>query len=232
MNKKILIVDDEKPIVEILKFNLEKDGYTTVEAYDGEEAIEKTMSEKPDLIILDVMLPKIDGFTVCKKLRQTITTPILMLTAKEDVVDKIIGLELGADDYVTKPFSVRELMARVKANLRKFEIPVTENNNANDKCICIKDLVIDPERYMVSVGDKYFNLTIKEFELMKFLAQHRGQVFSREQILENVWGYDYYGDLRTVDVTIRRIREKVEKDSSRPEYILTKRGIGYYIIEK
>ncbi len=232
MNKKILIVDDEKPIVEILKFNLEKDGYTTIEAYDGEEAIEKTMSEKPDLIILDVMLPKIDGFTVCKKLRQTITTPILMLTAKEDVVDKIIGLELGADDYVTKPFSVRELMARVKANLRKFEIPVAETTNANDKCICIKDLVIDPERYMVSVGDKYFNLTIKEFELMKFLALHRGQVFSREQILENVWGYDYYGDLRTVDVTIRRIREKVEKDSSRPEYILTKRGIGYYIIEK
>ena len=232
MNKKILIVDDEKPIVEILKFNLEKEGYTTIEAYDGEEAIEKTMNEKPDLIILDVMLPKIDGFTVCKKLRQTITTPILMLTAKEDVVDKIIGLELGADDYVTKPFSVREMMARVKANLRKFEVPVTENENLDNKCIHIKDLVIDPERYMVKVGDQNFNLTIKEFELIKFLAMHRGQVFTREQILENVWGYDYYGDLRTVDVTIRRIREKVEKDSARPEYILTKRGIGYYIIEK
>lgn len=232
MNKKILIVDDEKPIVEILKFNLEKEGYTTIEAYDGEEAIEKTMNEKPDLIILDVMLPKIDGFTVCKKLRQTITTPILMLTAKDDVVDKIIGLELGADDYVTKPFSVREMMARVKANLRKFEVPVTENENLDTKCIHIKDLVIDPERYMVKVGDKTFNLTIKEFELIKFLAMHRGQVFTREQILENVWGYDYYGDLRTVDVTIRRIREKVEKDSARPEYILTKRGIGYYIIEK
>lgn len=231
MNKKILIVDDEKPIVDILKFNLEKEGYSTVEAYDGEEAIEKTLNEKPDLIILDVMLPKLDGFEVCKKLRQTITTPILMLTAKEDVVDKIIGLELGADDYVTKPFSVREMMARVKANLRKFEIPVVEKN-INDKCIYIKDMVIDPERYMVKVGDKNYNLTIKEFELMKFLAMHRGQVFSREQILENVWGYDYYGDLRTVDVTIRRIREKVEKDSSRPEYILTKRGIGYYIIEK
>ncbi|MEG0073068.1 MAG: response regulator YycF [Clostridia bacterium] len=232
MSKKILIVDDEKPIVEILKFNLEKEGYEIIEAYDGEEAMELAKTKSPDLMILDVMLPKIDGFTVCKKLRQDYNFPIIMLTAKEDIVDKIIGLELGADDYITKPFSVRELMARVKANLRKFSVPDKEQVVENDKIIKIKNMIIDLERYMVCIEDKQYDLTIKEFDLMKFLAKHRGQVFSREQILENVWGYDYFGDLRTVDVTIRRIREKIEKDSSRPEYIITKRGIGYYIIEK
>lgn len=231
-NKKILIVDDEKPIVEVLKINLEKEGYETIEAYDGEEGINLALNNSPDLILLDVMLPKVDGFTVCKKLRQEINTPIIMLTAKEDIVDKIIGLELGADDYVTKPFSIRELTARVKANLRKYNIAAVKEEVENEKLIKIKDMTIDLDRYMVYIDGKNYDLTIKEFELMKFLAQNKGQVFSREQILEKVWGYDYYGDLRTVDVTIRRIREKIEKDSARPEYIITKRGIGYYIVEK
>lgn len=229
-SKKILIVDDEKPIVEILKFNLKKEGYNTVEAYDGEEAVEKALSEKPDLILLDVMLPKLDGFTVCKKLRQTLTCPILMLTAKEDVVDKIIGLELGADDYMTKPFSIRELIARIKANLRKYE-PTEEKVEKKDdgSKIVIKDMVIDTDRYIAIINGKNIDLTIKEFELLKLLASTPNQVYTREQILRSVWGYDYYGDARTVDVTIRRIREKIEQSSSDPKYIQTKRGIGYYI---
>lgn len=229
-NKKILIVDDEKPIVEILKFNLEKEGYSTIEAYDGEEAVDKALSEKPDLILLDVMLPKLDGFTVCKKLRQKLTCPILMLTAKEDVVDKIIGLELGADDYMTKPFSIRELIARIKANLRKYEPVVDKAQISEDGSkIVIKDMVIDTDRYIAIINGKTIDLTIKEFELLKLLASTPNQVYTREQILRSVWGYDYYGDARTVDVTVRRIREKIEKSSSDPKYLQTKRGIGYYI---
>lgn len=229
MEKKILIVDDEKPIVDVLKFNLEKDGYKTIEAYDGEQAVEMALTAKPDLIILDVMLPKMDGFTVCKKIRQKLTCPIIMLTAKEEVVDKIIGLELGADDYMTKPFSVRELTARVKANLRKHVLPEdTQNENGNDE-LKIKDLVLDVEKYVVVKKGKIIDLTMKEFEVIKLLATHSGQVFTREQILKNVWGYDYYGDVRSVDVTIRRIREKIEDNTSEPKYIITKRGIGYYV---
>ena len=229
-NKKILIVDDEKPIVEILKFNLEKEGYSTIEAYDGEEAVDKALSEKPDLILLDVMLPKLDGFTVCKKLRQKLTCPILMLTAKEDVVDKIIGLELGADDYMTKPFSIRELIARIKANLRKYEPVVDKAQISEDGSkIVIKDMVIDTDRYIAIINGKTIDLTIKEFELLKLLASTPNQVYTREQILRSVWGYDYYGDARTVDVTVRRIREKIETSSSDPKYLQTKRGIGYYI---
>lgn len=229
MEKKILIVDDEKPIVDVLKFNLEKDGYKTIEAYDGEQAVEMALTAKPDLIILDVMLPKMDGFTVCKKIRQKLTCPIIMLTAKEEVVDKIIGLELGADDYMTKPFSVRELTARVKANLRKHVLPEdTKNEEATDE-LKIKDLVLDVEKYVVVKKGKIIDLTMKEFEVIKLLATHSGQVFTREQILKNVWGYDYYGDVRSVDVTIRRIREKIEDNTSEPKYIITKRGIGYYV---
>ena len=229
MEKKILIVDDEKPIVDVLKFNLEKDGYKTIEAYDGEQAVEMALTAKPDLIILDVMLPKMDGFTVCKKIRQKLTCPIIMLTAKEEVVDKIIGLELGADDYMTKPFSVRELTARVKANLRKHVLP-EEAQKANEKDeLKIKDLVLDVEKYVVVKKGKIIDLTMKEFEVIKLLATHSGQVFTREQILKNVWGYDYYGDVRSVDVTIRRIREKIEDNTSEPKYIITKRGIGYYV---
>ena len=229
MEKKILIVDDEKPIVDVLKFNLEKDGYKTIEAYDGEQAVEMALTAKPDLIILDVMLPKMDGFTVCKKIRQKLTCPIIMLTAKEEVVDKIIGLELGADDYMTKPFSVRELTARVKANLRKHVLPEDVQNEATTDELKIKDIVLDVEKYVVVKKGKIIDLTMKEFEVIKLLATHSGQVFTREQILKNVWGYDYYGDVRSVDVTIRRIREKIEDNTSEPKYIITKRGIGYYV---
>lgn len=226
MSKKILIVDDEKNIVDILKFNLKKEGFTTVEAYDGEQAIELALSEKPDLILLDVMLPKMDGFTVCRKLRQTLSTPILMLTAKEEEVDKVLGLELGADDYITKPFSQRELMARIKSNIRRTSLEeVAATKSAFIQC---GDLYIDIDRYEVQRGDASIELTLREFELVKFLAMHAGQIFSRENLLEKVWGYEYYGDVRTVDVTIRRVREKLERDPSNCEYILTKRGVGYY----
>jgi len=228
MEKKILIVDDEKPIVDILKFNLEKEGYKTIEAYDGEQAVELALGSKPDLIILDVMLPKMDGFSVCKKIRQKLTCPVIMLTAKEEVVDKIIGLELGADDYMTKPFSIRELTARIKANLRKHVIQ-EEAEEENQTSVKIKDLVLDSEKYVVIKNGTIIDLTMKEFEVLKLLATHAGQVFTREQILKNVWGYDYYGDLRSVDVTIRRIREKIEDNTAEPKYIITKRGIGYYV---
>ena len=229
MEKKILIVDDEKPIVDVLKFNLEKDGYKTIEAYDGEQAVEMALMAKPDLIILDVMLPKMDGFTVCKKLRQKLTCPIIMLTAKDEVVDKIIGLELGADDYMTKPFSVRELAARVKANLRKHAVEEEAPEKQEKSALKIKDLVLDLEKYVVIKKNNIIDLTMKEFEVVKLLASNPGQVFTREQILKNVWGYDYYGDVRSVDVTIRRIREKIEDNTSDPKYIITKRGIGYYV---
>lgn len=226
MSKKVLIVDDEKNIVDILKFNLKKEGFDTLEAYDGEQAFEMALKEKPDLILLDVMLPKMDGFTVCRKLRQQISTPILMLTAREEEVDKVLGLELGADDYITKPFSQRELMARVKANIRRTSMEETEISNGN--FIRGGSLVIDVDRYEVKRDADIIELTLREFELVKFLAMHPGQIFSRENLLEKVWGYEYYGDVRTVDVTIRRVREKLEKDPTVCEYIMTKRGVGYY----
>lgn len=227
MDKKILIVDDEKAIVDILNFNLKKEGYETIEAHDGEQAVEIAQKEKPDLILLDVMLPKKDGFSVCKEIRQNSNVPILMVTAKEDVVDKIIGLELGADDYITKPFSVREVVARVKANLRKssaYEMPNSVSTNA----LNFGELTLDTDRYEAKIKGKSVELTLREFELLKFLAVQKGQVFSREELLEKVWGYEYFGDVRTVDVTVRRIREKIEQNPSVPEYLATKRGIGYY----
>lgn len=229
MNKKILIVDDEKPIVEILTYNLKKEGYDTIEANNGEDAVVMALQENPDLILLDVMLPVMDGFSVCKKLRETIDTPILMLTAKEDEIDKIVGLELGADDYITKPFSVRELMARIKANLRKSpSAKKEENSNKKSQILKVGVLSLDLEKYEAKVRGKVVDLTLREFELLKFLATQEGQVFSREALLEKVWGYEYFGDIRTVDVTIRRIREKIEQDPSEPELLVTKRGIGYY----
>ncbi|MCR4436307.1 MAG: response regulator YycF [Clostridiales bacterium] len=226
MNKKILIVDDEKNIVDILKFNLKKEGFETMEAYDGEQAVDMALSQKPDLILLDIMLPKMDGFTVCRKIRQESSTPILMLTAKEEEVDKVLGLELGADDYITKPFSPRELMARVKANLRRT-VPEESLKSAGN-CIRCGSVVIDMDRYEVRRDGTVIELTLREFELVKFLALQPAQIFSRESLLEKVWGYEYYGDVRTVDVTVRRIREKLERDPANPEYILTKRGVGYY----
>ncbi len=230
--KKILIVDDEKPIVDILDFNLTKEGFQTTAVYDGEEAIRVALELKPDLILLDLMLPKIDGFNVCKELRKHLTCPIIMLTAKEEVVDKIIGLELGADDYMTKPFSIREVIARVKANLRKHVLPEEEKDSKNSKNrIKIKDMIIDPERYIAIINNKTIDLTVKEFELLKMLSSAPNQVFTREQILRGVWGYDFYGDARTVDVTIRRLREKIEKNSADPQYVQTKRGMGYYVCD-
>ena len=229
--KTILIVDDEKPIVDILVYNLEKEGYNTLEANDGLTAVDVATSRKPDLILLDIMLPKMDGLTVCKKIRSSLNVPILMLTAKDEEIDKILGLELGADDYITKPFSVRELMARIKANLRKSEVKesteVIEENKS--KKISVGSLELDLDRYEAKVDGEVMDLTIREFEVLKFLASQAGQVITREVLLEKVWGYEYYGDIRTVDVTVRRIRGKIEKDTANPKILITKRGVGYYI---
>jgi two-component system response regulator VicR len=231
--RKILIVDDEKSIVEILKFNLEKEGYKTYEAYDADEAIEKAFEVNPDLILLDVMLPKSDGITVCRRIRHKLSCPIIMLTAKEDVVDKIIALELGADDYMTKPFSIREVIARIKANLRKYVKNV--DNKAEDEKqngFMIKDMFIDSKNYLATINGKIIDLTTKEFDLLKLLSGSANEVFTREQILKTIWGYDYYGDARTVDVTVRRLREKIESNTAAPKYLLTKRGMGYYVTLK
>lgn len=225
MAKKILVVDDEKPIADILRFNLEKEGFDVEIAYDGEEAVKKAYTISPNLIVLDVMLPKKDGFQVLKEIRRELKTPVLMLTAKDEEVDKVLGLELGADDYITKPFSMREFMARVKANLRRIEY---SNGVPDDDLLIVGDITIDFNRYEVKKNGKVIDLTLREFELLKFLASRAGQVFSREQLLKEVWGYEYYGDIRTVDVTVRRLREKIEDKSGDYKYILTKRGVGYY----
>ncbi len=196
-------------------------------AYDGEEAVKLHDQVLPDLMLLDVMLPKMDGFQVCRKIREKHSTPIIMLTAKEEEVDKVLGLELGADDYITKPFGMRELIARVKANLRRIDMDGTAETS-EVSVIESGNLIIDLDRYEVSKDDKIIELTLREFELLKYLATQENQIFSREQLLKDVWGYEYFGDIRTVDVTVRRLREKVEDDSSSPKYILTKRGVGYY----
>lgn len=238
--KTILIVDDEKPIVEILVYNLQKEGYSTLEANDGEEAIKIAFEKKPDLILLDIMLPKIDGLTVCKKIRNSFTIPIIMISAKDEEIDKILGLELGADDYITKPFSVRELIARVKANLRKAEssikIPEIEEQGKPEKkeehIITLGELSLNLDKFEVKVRGQVIDLTLREFEVLRYLANQPGQVVTREALLEKVWGYEYYGDIRTVDVTIRRIREKIENDTSSPKILITKRGVGYYLSSK
>ena len=236
LKKKILIVDDEKSISDLLVFNLEKEGYKTITASDGEEAVDLALSQKPDLILLDIMLPKADGLTVCKKIRQTLTkTPIIMLSAKGEEIDKILGLEIGADDYMTKPFSVRELIARVKANLRKIEQTEQDsiNSGVRGNKIVVGDLSLDLDKFEVEVrGQTVTDLTRREFEVLRYLAQKPGQVVTREDLLEKVWGYEYYGDIRTVDVTIRRIREKIEKNTANPKILITKRGVGYYIESK
>ncbi len=227
MKNKVLIAEDEKPISDIIKFNLEREGYEVITAFDGEDALKKALNEDVDLIILDIMLPIMDGFEICKKVREKLSTPIIMVTAKEEEVDKILGLELGADDYITKPFSVRELVARVKANVRRQEMNTSADAVAKE-IIKNGDLSIDLMKYEVKKIKQSIDLTVREFELLKFLAKQKDQVFSREQLLERVWGYEYYGDIRTVDVTVRRLREKIEDDSSNPNYVMTKRGVGYY----
>ena len=240
--KTILIVDDEKMILNLLSCNLLKEGYNVIEATDGLEAISVAQEKKPDLILLDVMLPKLDGLSVCKRIKNMMNIPILMVTAKDEELDKIVGLELGADDYITKPFSIRELLARVKANLRKADVisnigQEEKEKKANEEAIELKRtniikvgvLTLDLDRFEVMVNDKIVDLTLREFEVLKFLASDPGQVITRETLLEKVWGYEYYGDIRTVDVTVRRIREKIEKDTSNPKILITKRGVGYYI---
>ena len=227
MKNRVLIAEDEKPISDIIKFNLEKEGYEIITAYDGEDALKKALNEQLELIILDIMLPSMDGFEICKRVREKSSVPIIMVTAKEEEVDKILGLELGADDYITKPFSIRELVARVKANVRRQEMNINADQQEKE-IIKNKDLSIDLMKYEVKKGSTSIDLTVREFELLKFLAKQKDHVFSREQLLERVWGYEYYGDIRTVDVTVRRLREKVEDDSSNPTYIMTKRGVGYY----
>lgn len=224
--KRILVVEDEKSISDIVKFNLVKEGFDVEAAYDGEEALVKVYSFKPDLILLDIMLPKLDGFQICKRIRESLNTPIVMLTAKEEEVDKVLGLELGADDYITKPFGMRELMARIKANIRRMDLLNNDENHVKSMDFGI--LTLDLNKYEVRKNNEVVELTLREYELLKYLAEQENQVFTREKLLEEVWGYEYYGDIRTVDVTIRRLREKIEDDSSDPQYIMTKRGIGYY----
>lgn len=227
--KYILIVEDEKPISDILKFNLEKEGYKTKQAFDGEEGLKLSKEEDFDLVLLDVMLPKMDGFQVLRELRTyKKSIPILLVTAREDEIDKVLGLELGADDYITKPYSVRELMARVKANLRRNISEAFASSEDESKIIKMGRLVINSERYEVTKDGNPIDLTRREFELLEYLAKKPEKIFSREALLEQVWGYEYLGDVRTVDVTVRRLREKIEDNSSEPEYVVTKRGLGYY----
>lgn len=233
-SKTILIVDDEKTIVDILDFNLKREKYETIKAYDGREGLRLAREAKPDLILLDVMLPYMDGFEVCKALRdEGDNVPIIMITAREEETDKVFGLENGADDYITKPFSMRELMARVKSNMRRFvsvsvapPVPAVPAN-----CISIRELTINTDLHNVTKNGKELELTQREYELIKFLASNPGKVISRQELMSEVWQYDYYGDLRTVDVAVRRLREKLETNPAEPEYVITKRGVGYYIAE-
>ncbi len=225
MPETILVVDDEKPIVEILKYNLEKEGFHVITAFDGETALKKAQDEEPDLIVLDIMLPVKDGFSVCREIRSSCDTPIVMLTAKEMEMDKVLGLELGADDYVTKPFSAREVTARIKAVLRRSSV---RNNEHDKRTMTVGKITVDRDELQVYNESRLVELTLREFNLLVFLMLKPGYVYSREQLLDQVWGYDYIGDDRTVDVTVRRLREKLEKDPAKPEYIHTKRGVGYF----
>lgn len=237
--KTVLVVDDEVTIVELLKHHLELEGYNVLEANDGITGLETALNERPNLILLDIMLPKLDGLSVCKRIKNVYNVPILMITAKDTEIDKILGLELGADDYVTKPFSTRELMARVKANLRKYDAVLTESREEKkqeeqgkkqtENKIRVGDITLDLDKFEVKIKDEIIDLTLREFEVLKFLAMQTGQIVTREELLEKVWGYEYYGDIRTVDVTVRRIREKIEKDTTAPKRLITKRGIGYYL---
>jgi len=229
--KTVLIVEDEKNIVDIVKFNLMREGYRTIEAYDGEDGLNKARTENPDLILLDVMLPKMIGFDVCKTLRaEGINIPVIILTAREEETDKVFGLEIGADDYMTKPFSMRELVARVGANIRRTAMTAPAASTAASAAMAVSgDLSINTDSHQVFRGGKAIELTQREYELLTFLASHPNKVYSRVDLMEQVWNYGYVGDdVRTVDVTVRRLREKIEADPANPMFILTRRGAGYY----
>ena len=231
MAKKILVVDDEPNIVDILRFNLQREGYEVLAAYDGQEGLDKARSEGPDLILLDVMLPEKDGFQVCEELRKTDRlTPIIMLTAREEERDRVMGLELGADDYVVKPFSVRELLARVRTNIRRTAVMTEEASPAAEtNLLRAGRITVDPDRQLVLKDGQSVDVSQREFELVRLLAASVGTVFSREQLLSQVWNYDYYGDTRAVDVAVRRLREKLEDDPASPSLLCTRRGGGYYL---
>ena len=231
MAKKILVVDDESNIVDILRFNLQREGYEVLAAYDGQEGLDKARSEGPDLILLDVMLPEKDGFQVCEELRKTDKlTPIIMLTAREEERDRVMGLELGADDYVVKPFSVRELLARVRTNIRRTAVMTEEAAPAVEtNLLRAGRITVDPDRQLVLKDGQSVDVSQREFELVRLLAASVGTVFSREQLLSQVWNYDYYGDTRAVDVAVRRLREKLEDDPASPSLLCTRRGGGYYL---
>lgn len=229
--KTVLIVEDEKNIVDILRFNLQRSGYAILEAYDGEDGLRQALSANPDLILLDVMLPKMNGFDVCKALREKgSNVPVIILTAREEESDKVLGLEIGADDYITKPFSMRELVARVGANIRRTAMTVPSGTSAAANAMPVSgDLSINTDSHQVFRAGKAIDLTQREYELLTFLASHPNKVYSRTDLMEQVWNYGYVGDdVRTVDVTVRRLREKIEADPANPAYILTRRGAGYY----
>lgn len=235
MDKKqrVLIVEDEKNIVDILRFNLRKEGYETLEAFDGVTGLRLALEESPDLILLDLMLPELNGFEVCKRLRDKgRSTPVLIITAREEEQDKILGLDLGADDYITKPFSIRELMARVKANIRRMAMvsqPPAPDAPGQDETLDLGRLSINKDRARATKDGEDLELTQREFELLSYLASYAGRVFSRQELMERVWNYEgYVGDVRAVDVAVRRLREKVEDDPAQPKYIITRRGAGYY----
>lgn len=229
--KRILVVEDEKNIAMLLAYNLMQAGYAYDVAYDGEDGLKKALSGGYDLILLDLMLPKLDGFEVCRRIREKLSTPIIIATARVEEVDKVMGLDIGADDYVTKPFPMNELLARIKANIRRSSNEVvTAPTEAADRTISIRGLEIDPEKYQVTRDGTPLELTKKEYELLVFMAKNQGTVYSREQLLEEVWGYEgFYGDTSSVDVTVSRLRAKLEVDAGKPEYLFTKRGMGYYI---
>ena len=229
MAKRILLVDDEPLIIKGLKYTLEQEGYETLAAYDGEEALEVFFANTVDLVLLDVMLPKLDGIQVCQRIRESSNVPIIMLTAKGEDMDKILGLEYGADDYMNKPFNILEVKARIKTILRRASQPVAAEKK---KIIRVRDLEVNIVNRSVTLGGKEVRLTAKEFDLLQLFINNRGKVFSREAMLETVWKYDYMGDARTVDVHIRRLREKIERNTSQPEFIFTKWGVGYYFTDK
>ncbi len=231
--KKILIVEDEKNIAMVLAYNIKKEGFDCDIAYDGEDGLTKAITGSYDLILLDIMLPKMNGFEVCEKIRYKSQVPIIFVTAKEEEKDKIFGLETGADDYVTKPFSFRELLARIRVNIRRSSGEVVRaavQEAPSGSLLTVGELVIDQEHYSVTKNGEPIELSKKDYDLIALLAENVGKVFTREDLLEKVWGYDdYFGDIRTVDVTVSRLRKKIEKDPAKPEYIMSKRGVGYYL---